>query len=451
MPAPRPLDDPDAFRVSHAIRDAIPTRVHAEMLMDVILDGLGRAAWTESYNDGSRHLVFRRERPDADVVVPTPLISLDTRGRQSAVVMIARPEGAPDEPPPRPGRVPKLRNLGPGEVLLYDGPHSITITYGDDGRWKEITRGGPKETLAGVLPALAKKTANPVELLGEFMANLDLSRHGKGRVRMPVPMPNGVRASWLCGLHAIRTALFEDRLPGGAGWAIADGWTGRALAWGVTREKAEAAWQEEVQRVRPWPEKPVKPPEPPPKESVEQVADPVAGTIAVRMTLRGPSSDVRLPEPTLANTPAVMIALSPEPDGDAPFGRWTRLLGPLGETISAALRREPDGFTLLGDRLAAVVEFDELEESLTAADEDFDARSFPTPPRPAGFPAPPPADTRVRTYRLVNEQTGRSVRPEVTSQSSSAGFRPTTLDGERLRWSALQLRRTTPAGVTRHC
>ncbi len=225
--------------------------------------------------------------------------------------MVAAPEGAPLEPPPRPGRVPKLRNLGPGEVVIHDGPQSATITYGDDGRWKEVTRGGPKDTLWGVIAALAKKSANPVELVAEFIAGLDVAQHGPGRVHLPVRLPGGVQGVWNCGLFALREALFDGRVPGNARWAAADGCVGKAIAWGGSPEEAMAAWRTEVERTRPFPPEPETPPTPPPEESARTTSDPAAGTFGVSMTLRGPSSDVAMPEPSVANTPAVLIELGP--------------------------------------------------------------------------------------------------------------------------------------------
>ncbi len=54
-PSERDLDDPDAFRSVWAIRDAIHTRVHAEMLFDLVENHLGDAAWVED--------VQRRDAP----------------------------------------------------------------------------------------------------------------------------------------------------------------------------------------------------------------------------------------------------------------------------------------------------------------------------------------------------------------------------------------------------
>ena len=79
-------------------------------------------------------------------------------------------------------------------------------------------------------------------------------RHGPGRVYLPAPLPGGVRGTWGCGLYAVREACFADGGPAAPGFMAADGWTGRALARGATREAALDAWRVEVAEVRPFPE-----------------------------------------------------------------------------------------------------------------------------------------------------------------------------------------------------
>jgi hypothetical protein len=54
---------------------------------------------------------------------------------------------------------------------------------------------------------LARKAAMPAELVSEYVAGLDVARHGPGRVHVPVPLPGGVAGVWNCGLHALREAV----------------------------------------------------------------------------------------------------------------------------------------------------------------------------------------------------------------------------------------------------
>jgi len=173
----------DAVR---AIRDAVPTSRHAKMLFDMVVELPGPRAVVETAGGKTQYAVFCREAPDSASVVPWPLLRLGVRGRLSTVIPLI----GPAEPPPRPGSPPKLRNLGPGEIVLHDGPHSVTITYGDDGRWMETSRSEDPATLARVLSALARGTARPVELLAESVASIDLARHGPGRALCPEPVPS---------------------------------------------------------------------------------------------------------------------------------------------------------------------------------------------------------------------------------------------------------------------
>ena len=322
------------------------TRVHAEMLFDVVAARLGGAAWVETCNGGTRRFLFRRAAPGS-TVVPWPLVTLDLRGRVGLVVTIAGPEG---EPPPRTGRVPKLRNLGPGEVTLHDGGESVTVTYGDDGRWKECTRGGPPSVLHGVLDALAPKSAMPAELVAAFVTGLDVARHGPGRVHLPAPLPGGAVGAWGRGLSALREALFEARIPWDARWVAVDGFVGTAVAWGGTGEAALAAWKETVEWVKPRPPTPRAPPAPSPEEGVEVASDPEGGGFGVAVTMRGPSSDVEMPEASPETTPAVLVPLPPRPERDPPLGEWRRLVGGKGATGVFALRRDEGGFTLVDER-----------------------------------------------------------------------------------------------------
>jgi len=174
---PDPLGLTEPVRV---IRETLFTRRHAEMLFDQVTDLLGEEAWIETRNAGTQRSVYRREAPGAQTITPWPVLKLGLGGRLSTVIPLMGPPGAPAEPPPRPGRAPRLRGLGPGEILIHDGSRSVTVTYGEDGRWFETTRSGDLETLAAVVPALAHKSAQPVELLADFVAGLDPRKSGPG-------------------------------------------------------------------------------------------------------------------------------------------------------------------------------------------------------------------------------------------------------------------------------
>ena len=427
-------DEQGEFRAVWAIRDAVPTRRHAEMLFDMVVDILGEEAWVESCNAGAVRTLFRRESAGSPFIVPWPLLSVARGGREGPSPIPTEVPGVFAEPPRRPGPVPRLRGLGPGELDVHDGPDRVTVSYDGDGRWFECSRSVSPEALSGVVPALEAKTATSVELMADHVAGLDPGRHGPGRVFLPAPLPGGARGTWNCGLYAIREACFADAGPGAPGFMAADGWTGRAMARGATREAALEAWKTEVAKVRPFPEKPKPPREPLPEPSVEQAL--TENGFRIRATLRGPSSDVPWVEPTIENSPAAVLPLERPPGGAAPTGGWTLLVGGFGAQVPAALGWEPEGFTLLGDRLLDM-DPEELEARLAAADRD-------APEKPAWSAEPgseiPVTDTRVRTYRFADERTGAPLDAPLISTSWSGGFHARDLDGDRLRWSVVRMR-----------
>lgn len=441
MPKPQGSEpnDPSEFRAVHALRDAVPTRAHAEMLFGQVVDLLGDAASVESWNGESTRTLYRREAPGSRWVLPWPLLSVTRGGREGPSPILTAIPGVYLEPKVRPGPAPRVRGLGPGQIEIHDGPHRIAVTYGADGRWFECSCSDAKEALAGIVPALAARNAAAVELVASFVAALDVARHGPGRVHLPVPLPGGAQGVWNCGLFAIRDALFAGRVPPDARWVAADGWTGRALAWGATREAAIDAWRGELARVRPFPEKPKAPEEPLPEPSVEQTFE--DGRFSFRATLRGPSSDVPSVEPTLENSPAAVLPLGELPASLPSLGMWTRLVGSRGAVHFAALRRDRDGFTMVGDRVLDTIPHGELDARLDAADREWDARPIPQFERPPGFPEPPPTDCEVRHYRLLDEKTGAATKPSVGSSGRSTGFHARGLDGDRIRMQAVRMRR----------
>jgi len=417
------------------IRDALPTSRHAQMLFDMVVARLGDVGVVESAGGKTQFSLYRREDPGSDAIIPWPLLRLGIRGRLSTVVMISAPPGTPDEPPPRPGEAPKLRGLGPGEIVIHDGPHAITVTYGEDGRWMETSRSERRDAHAGVLPVLAKKSAQPTELIAEYVAGIDLARHGPGRVLRPCPLPGGLRSAWYRGLHAIRDALFDDRIPPDVRWAVADGFTGTALAWGASREEAIAAWQGEIEREQPKPviaEAPAKP-QPDFVERTEQAP----GQFLINARLSGPSADVPWPEMIPANTPAAVIPLESCPHEAGDWGAWIRLVGTHGGTVFAVLKRDVDGCTLVGEGLAECLDLGTLEETLDAADM---ASVSPITARPDWPAHLPPLNSHAVTYRLVDEDTRLPSAPAIVESTRNHGFITKALDGDRLRWRAVRQR-----------
>jgi hypothetical protein len=418
-------DEPGEFRVVEALREAVPTRRHAEMLFEMVLDRLGGEAWVETVNGATAKTLLRRETADTGWVFPWPLLELILVGIDDprSPVKIQPINYDPGDVHRRPGPPTRIRGLGPGSVTVHDGPDHITVSYGESGRWYECSRSASRDALADLLPLLGAGGSTPVEIVAEYAAGLDPKRQGPGRVFLPQPVPGGARGAWHCGLFAIREALFKERVPRSARWVVADGWTGGAVAWGATRAAAMDAWRAEVARVRPFPEKPGPPPEPPPQ-------------IEGCMTISGPKSDVPWVEPAVETTPAIAVPLGVLPQEQPGFGEWTWLVGSRGAVAPAALRFEEGGFTLVGDRLLSVLDPRSIDHRLSLADLD----AAPRPEHPPDFPFPRvETDCVLRTYRIIDPATGEPGDAEVVEQSWTKGYRPWSLDGDHLRWSAVRL------------
>ena len=354
--------------------------------------------------------------------------------------------GVYEEPKSRPGPAPKIRGLGPGQITFHDGKHGVTVCYGADGRWFECSVTDAREALAGVVPALAVKSASPVELVAAFVAGIDIGRHGPARVHLPVPLPWGAHGVWNCGLAAIRNALFQDQVPADGRWVAADGWTGRAIAFGPTRDAAVAAWRAEVARVRPFPEPTpaFEMPDPPPESHIEQEFDGEHLSIRGVFFGAGPKSDAPPVEPTLANSPVAVIPVAELPDTTPAFGGWVRTVDRYGGLQLALLRRERRGLTLVGDAVLGQ-SLDGLDARLDAADRTWDAdrvaRPRPKFELPPGFPEPPTPDCTVRTYRMMDEKTRTPLAPSVSGDGRSKGFDARGLDADGVRSQVVRMRR----------
>ena len=437
----------DDFRVIHAIRAALPTRRHAEMLFDQVTERLGEGGHSVESSDCLRRVLYRRDISLRSCFLPWPLLDLSLRPRQTMPFTIDGEPAASPLPRPTPsGDAPRLRNLGPGSVTIHVGPHSLALAYGPDGRVQECSRGGPAEVLLPVLEVLAKGGESPVELLAGVVAEIDLSTVAPGRVVLPAPMPGGLLGTWNGGLFALREALFRDRAPPGATWAAVDGFAGCVLVWGASRDETLARWRAEVERDRPRVPEPT--PQPPEPEHFEPSGDsfepPVPFDPAPKKTFGmhvriEMKSDVPLPEQTPANTPAIFVELPPQPPTPPPVGDWVRLLGPFGESVFAARRRDADGLTLVGEDVLDLVDLSRLDELLDRADAkaEHDGAWAAAYMRPRG---PTPYDTQTRTYSLLDGETGLpSANPGVQT-SRGHGFHPRGLDGARLRTCALRVR-----------
>lgn len=304
---PTPSED---FLAVNAIRDAIPTRAHAEMLFSQVLDLLGDAAWVETANGEQSRTLFRREAAGSPWIVPWPLISVSRGGREGPSPILTAVPGVYQEVPRRPGAAPKIRGLGPGQLTIHDGAHSLTLCYGADGRWFECSV-----------------------------------------------------THW-----RIRGAFFAV----------------------------------------------------------------------------GPKSDAPPVEPTVANSPVAVIPVAELPDTTPAFGGWVRTVDRWGGLRLALLRRERRGCTLVGD-IVMGQDLASLDARLDAADRAWDAEHAahprPTVELPPGFPEPPPTDTSVRTYRVVDAKTWAPIQATCVSAGRVTGYDARGLDAEQVRSQVVRMRR----------
>ncbi len=116
-----------------------------------------------------------------------------------------------------------------------------------------------------------------------------------------------------------------------------------------------------------------------------------------------------------------------------------RILGGCGGTRHGLLRREPDGFTLVGDRVVDLVDLDGLDCALAGV-EPFDHPELAAA-REAWSEGRPRYDSELLVYRVVDERTLMAVTPSCVESHRTRGFRGRMLDGDRLRLRVVHQRR----------
>ncbi len=420
---------PDDMRTPEmrALAAAVPTSRHASMLVDAVVDLLGARAFVDTANDGNRRRVYERDADNSDWVIPWPAVEVFLGGRLWHATDPIQLRDTPP-PPPRERRVPRLRNLGFGDLRVGEAESAIELRYAETGVLQENCGNASPAAppaLASIAPA---RPGSPLEQVAERIAALDRAQRGPGRVRLPVPTPDGVPGAWAIGLISTRDALFDGRVPPGARWVAADGWAGTAFGHGATRDEALERWLAEVRRVRPGPAVPD--PDEPPTETSLEVVEERPDRVRFAGALAGTPDGVPRPELVPENTPAVLIALAPPPDWPPPFGAWMRLLDEYGRTEWVALRHDPDGFTLVGGELLGRSDLARLDQQLDAADRAAAHKlEVPEGEWPAHLPR---RDSRVVTYRAVDER-GRSIAPSVDGVEVNPGFRGRILQATKVR------------------
>lgn len=299
---------------------------------------------------------------------------------------------------------------------LYDGPSWVELRYDDRGvlrregmgvweldpfarlRWPNRPfavdrrarppRAGP---LGALIDARLDPAGVPVGTLAEML--VDQPIRDPVRIHMPLPCPGGGGGTWWRASRALRARLWADGAPDGAGWAIADGFSGTAIAFGATFAEAERAWRDEVARVRPRP--PVEPrvdldddeTDVAPAETTDLEDGRKIVTMSARFVLH-PVVVIPWPIPLPANVPAAAVPLRtrpPVPDvwARAGFTRFRDLLADDGVHGFALERVDADGHTWVGEGLLDAVDPTGLDGAIDAliAHEKGD--------RPDGFGTPP--------------------------------------------------------------
>jgi hypothetical protein len=413
----------------NALKAALPTSRHAEMLLEAVTAALGNRAHIETANEGQRTQIFVRDRSDREWIVPWPLLQF-SRGRRLAHIIGA--EGPPTDatPPAGDGPPPRLRHLTAGELAISDGIHEVAFTYGEDGRVAEVMRSGPEESLAAAGEALGRGSGNAVEVLADHLAGLDIGRVGPGRVLLPPTCPTTVGGAWSVSLSAIRDGLLDGGVDPSARRVGADGYVGSVLRMGADRREVFGRCREGIERLRPCPPKPKPPPTP---EAMAEMG--VEGFFM----LTGPTPDAPRVEPSPENTPVGMTSLAPLPDAPPPFGCWMHLLDDRGASSAAIMLREESGLLVVGAR-ALRVPFDpaSLHAMLDDADRVWDrVNEDDAWEWPSGLPA---LDSEARSYSLQSGSDG-TPRFRVEETAKSHGFfgrvlRPETKEGGvmRQRW-----------------
>lgn len=412
-----------------AVRSALATSRHAELLFDAATALLGAHGHLETAGHGSWRRLFRRDDDDSQWLVPWPLLALRFGGRMSFVSeWMQTGTGEPVPAVPQEQRAPRLRGLGPAELEIRDGPHQLTVTFGDAGTLLETSRSAELGALGSLLPAAGEAPGSAVERLAQRVAALPIGSRGPARLRLPVPLPSGVQGNWFCARRAMRRALFAGEVPASATWIAADGIAGTAIAQATSREGVLEAWLRQARRAppqRPVPKRAQPPIELPPPGEARQLDD---GSVV----LAGPpAADVPWPRLAPDDIPVAAVELRPVPAQPPPLGRWLRLLGERGDTVLAALRTDADGCTIVGEDALAAIDLQRLDEGMDAAAAAMAAR-LP----PFDWPADrPPLTCAVHGFSVR----AGSLLCDETSQC--ADWDAGGLDGDRLAARVLRVRK----------
>ncbi len=445
-----------------ALQRSLTTMHDALRLFDAVVDALGDRGWLDPEGGEQRRRLLVRDAEHTEWVVPTALVEhcwAGTRGEHQLGPVMINPDAvlpidAPDdykpgdpwfrERDPEPEVYPHGPDMRAGDLQLSEGPRHWRVKYDDRGlKYEYLVTAGDSFTWIRydtVRPYAHDPLARPpdvppisllcrpdldprghgTEALAHMVAEMDPGGEVLARVRLPLPIPGGAEGAWTRARWAMRTALWEGRVPPEARFVVADGFDGSALAWGVSREEALEAWEAEVHRVKPKPPgwKPEPEPELPDIEPerprrIEDDEGKLRGFSTGTMTLVAPAvGELAWPMPLPRFTPAVLVPLPPLPAtipahlAAAGFRRWMRIVGDFGEVGFGLVRDESGGgFTLMGDGVldliddadALLVELDASDEREQASCAEMAAHGMPNPWTDSEYPC------RTVSYRLWDD------------------------------------------------
>lgn len=427
------------------LRDTLPSIDAAVALFDAVTARLGDRAVVLTSNEQRNRVLYLRAGGDGGFIIPWPLLKTsqyvpapgEPTYDEDEIIRVPKPE--------HPGEPVMIPFTGfrpvPASISVHDGDLALGVSYRFNGRCKDSSAPADPGAFADFVPLLSRAADDRLEQLAEFIASMDLGRHGPARVLLPRETPGGVEGAWRVACSAIRAALASGRAPGGSCWAMADGYVGEAIAFGKSREETVAAWSEEVARVRP------KPPPPadltrlgqaPEAESWGRAWTPDKPPEPTRFTVISRGWDALPFDPAPEAVPGAVVRVASLPSSTPARGVWSRWLGDRGTTHFAVRLPSKDGFTLVGESLVPRFDLEAVEGLLDTIDEERREWDEQIAAMLPSRPELPPGTSLYRTYRCVDAATKADVPPHF---AQGGAFDPRHFDGATLRWALVRVRR----------
>lgn len=386
-----------AMRLVDAVEALLGERAFRDPFVrgDNVKLGLRDGDWLVATHVLALFLDVERPPEPQPIDMPEPLRSMAEEARRMMDAMAAAD--------PEPQILPFGANQRPANLELCEGPASHTLRYdvrgvfyeaqvqgSGDQHWKgehDPFRIDPAARPPQVRPMSLflredlDPAGHPVDELARMVVEQDHAGRQPLRVRMPVPAPGGILGVRSRGLWGLKRAAAAGVLPEEPGWFVVDGISGECWAWGATREAAHAAWLERLRTDPPEVPEPVEPPPLPegPQQTTETESEEDEEgkrkvTIKTQMTIvMVPEVILPWPEPDVHECPCVAVPAGPLPATPpaweaAGFSRRIRLFDEYGRSGLVLVRREEDGWTVVGGDLLEVLDPDELEASWAVND-----------------------------------------------------------------------------------